>query len=164
MAAAAGQADGEGGMVGAAALSARELVLGGVLGELVTVHASAFGGSGAADSSSGMSSDDFLRSYELGVQLLRNVGLVAPAQVDTATAGGHLYAACCRFRQLAQPAAAAATAAAAGVDIQAACVEEAVLVQEPVLALRARLRQLLEEWPEHPGLLQVGGAGRGWLG
>lgn len=160
-AAAAGQPEGE--AAGAAALSARQLVLGEVLQELVAVHAACFGsGQAALEGTAGAATSDaadgkqFLRSYELGTQLLRAVGLVAPAALDAATSGGHLYATACRFRQLAAPALSASTAAAAGVDIQAACVEEAVLVQSPLLALRARLRQLLEEWPEHPGLLQVG--------
>lgn len=159
-AAAAGQQP-EGEAAGAAALSARDLVLGGVLQELVAVHATCFGsGPAASEVAAGTSGtgcgDQFLRSYELGTQLLRAVGLVAPAALDAATSSGHLYATACRFRQLAAPALSASAAAAAGVDIQAACVEEAVLVQAPVLALRARLRQLLEEWPDHPGLLQVG--------
>ena len=33
--------------------------------------------------------------------------------------------------------------------------EEAALLQAPVSALRARLAQLLLEWPEHPVLLQL---------
>ena len=149
--------------LGAAALSARELVVGEVLGQLVAVHASAFGDnhrSTTSGSSGAAIADAFLRRYDLGVSLLRAAGLVAPASLDTAAGSGHLYAAACRFRALAQPAAQARAAAAAGVDMQAACVEEAVLVQAPVLALRARLLQLLDEWPEHPGLLQVWGGGR----
>lgn len=138
--------------LGAAALSARELVVGEVLGDLVAVHAAAFGPEGAAGEAVAI---DFLRSYELGVELLRAAGLVLPASLDGATAGGHLYAAACRFRQLAQAPPAAGAAAKAGVDMQAPCVEEAVLVQAPLLALRGRLRELLEEWPDHPGLLQA---------
>ena len=41
------------------------------------------------------------------------------------------------------------------VDIQQACVEEAALLQGPVSALKARLNQLLQEWPEHPVLTQL---------
>lgn len=142
--------------LGAAALSARELVVGEVLGELVAVHAAAFGGSsGDAGAAGDAAAADFLRSYELGVELMRAAGLVLPASLDGATAGGHLYAAACRFRQLSQAAPSAAAAAKAGVDMQAPCVEEAVLVQAPLLALRGRLVELLEEWPDHPGLLQV---------
>ncbi|KAL4440107.1 hypothetical protein ABPG75_003108 [Micractinium tetrahymenae] len=147
--------------LGAAVLSARELVVGEVLGELVAVHATAFGGSGSGSGSdeAGQAGDtaaaDFLRSYQLGVELLRAAGLVLPASLDGATASGHLYAAACRFRQLSQAAPSAAAAAKAGVDMQAPCVEEAVLVQAPVLALRGRLQELLEEWPDHPGLLQL---------
>lgn len=40
-------------------------------------------------------------------------------------------------------------------DIQQACVEEAALLQGPVAALRARLAHLLQEWPEHPVLVQL---------
>ena len=40
-------------------------------------------------------------------------------------------------------------------DIQQACVEEAALLQRPVCALKARLAQLLAEWPDHPVLVQL---------
>lgn len=156
-AAAAAMPSAEEEVLGAAALSARELVVGEVLGDLVAVHATAFcdaAGEGCAPGDAAPA--DFLRSYELGVQLLRAAGLVLPAALDAATASGHLYAASCRFRQLSQAAPSGTAAARAGVDMQAPCVEEAVLVQAPLLALRDRLRCLLEEWPDHPGLLQVG--------
>ncbi len=41
------------------------------------------------------------------------------------------------------------------VDIQQACVEEAALLAGPVCGLKARLEQLLLEWPEHPVLVQL---------
>lgn len=41
------------------------------------------------------------------------------------------------------------------VDIQQACVEEAALLAGPVCGLKARLEQLLVEWPEHPVLVQL---------
>lgn len=40
-------------------------------------------------------------------------------------------------------------------DIQQACVEEAALLQAPVAALKQRLQQLLDDWPEHPVLVQL---------
>lgn len=40
-------------------------------------------------------------------------------------------------------------------DMQAACIEEAVLVQRPLLAVQSRLSELLEEWPDHPVLAQL---------
>ena len=40
-------------------------------------------------------------------------------------------------------------------DVQSACIEEAVLVQKPLSAVQARLGQLLEEWPDHPVLVQL---------
>lgn len=39
----------------------------------------------------------------------------------------------------------------------APCIEEAALIQGPVLDLRRRLVQLLAEWPDHPVLLQLAG-------
>ncbi|EFJ44763.1 hypothetical protein VOLCADRAFT_121252, partial [Volvox carteri f. nagariensis] len=42
-----------------------------------------------------------------------------------------------------------------GVDIQKPCVEEISLLQEPVSALESRLRGLLEEYPDHPLLVQL---------
>jgi midasin len=156
---AAPSAGDEAALQGAAALSVRGLVLGPVLAEIVEAHAACFGGSGGTAGGAPRwqpAADAFMRSYELGVQLLRAARLVAPAALDAATASGHLYAAACSFCQLAQPPPAlAAAAAGAGVDMQSACVEEAVLVQQPGLALRERLRVLLAEWPEHPGLLQA---------
>lgn len=44
---------------------------------------------------------------------------------------------------------------AMGVDINAPCVEEAALLQEPVAAMARRLRELLEEFPDHPVLAQL---------
>lgn len=41
------------------------------------------------------------------------------------------------------------------VDIQKACVEEAALLAGPVCGLKARMEQLLLEWPEHPVLVQL---------
>ena len=41
------------------------------------------------------------------------------------------------------------------VDIQQACVQEAAILQGPVSALKGRLHQLLQEWPEHPVLVQL---------
>ena len=44
---------------------------------------------------------------------------------------------------------------AGDVDIQAPNVEEARLLQSPVGATQKRLAELLEEWPEHPVLMQL---------
>eukprot|EP00887_Chlorella_sp_A99_P000601 scaffold17.g601.t1 len=154
----------------AAAYSVRDLAMGEVLQDILAVHATAF--VPQATPSCGAEAQPpaaaFLRAYELGVSLLRAGGLVLPAAVDDASATGHLYAACCRLRQLTQrPATAPASATAAPgagetgqategvVDMQAGCIEEAVLVQAPVSALRQRLLELLQEWPEHPLLLQL---------
>ena len=43
----------------------------------------------------------------------------------------------------------------ADLDMEKASVAEASLMEEPVQALRARLNQLLDDWPEHPILSQL---------
>lgn len=148
----------------AAAYSVRELVTGEVLDDIVAVHAAAFAGSGGDGGCNGpvlpaqpCGPRAFLCSYELGTQLLRDAGLALPAWVDDVTATGHLYAACCRLAAMA----ARPLERGAGVDMQAGCVEEAALVAEPVAALRARLLELLDQWPEHPLLLQLAGIAGG---
>jgi hypothetical protein len=45
--------------------------------------------------------------------------------------------------------------AAEGFDIQKPAVSEAVLLQAPVRAVSSRLAALLQEWPDHPLLLQL---------
>ena len=45
--------------------------------------------------------------------------------------------------------------AEAAIDLQGPVVEEAVLLQGPVRGVRARLAELLAEWPDHPLLTQL---------
>ncbi len=108
----------------AAAYSARELVQGEVLLELVAVHRAAFSSAqqhgealrrtpeppldGAAAAAGlllpGLDEDaQFLLSYELGTSVLRDAGLCLPSALDGAAATGHLMAAALRHRQLSQP-------------------------------------------------------------
>lgn len=97
----------------AAAYSARELVQGEVLRELVAVHRAAFAQQAQHDSDSvaapavaGSEEEEaqrFLLSYELGTAVLRSAGLCLPAAVDGSSAGGHLMALALRHRQLSQP-------------------------------------------------------------
>lgn len=47
------------------------------------------------------------------------------------------------------------TAVGAEVDLQKPAVEEARLLQAPVLDLRTRLAELLSEWPENANLIQL---------
>ena len=103
----------------AATYSARDLVQGEVLQELVAVHRAAFACSSTPQHSatplptssttsppqvlSGLDSDSqFLLSYELGTAVLRSAGLCLPASLDSATATGHLMAVALRQRQLSQ--------------------------------------------------------------
>jgi hypothetical protein len=46
-------------------------------------------------------------------------------------------------------------ATALGIDIMAPCPHEAVLLQEPVVAMARRLHTLLTEFPDHPVLAQL---------
>lgn len=43
----------------------------------------------------------------------------------------------------------------AAVDMQSAVISETTLVVKPVSTIAARLAQLLDEWPDHPILLQL---------
>lgn len=98
----------------AAAYSARNLVQGEVLQELVAAHRAMFAGGAAAPTVAGsaasgealvpgLSEDQqFLLSYELGTAVLRDAGLCLPAAVDGAAGTGHVMAAALRHRQLSQ--------------------------------------------------------------
>ncbi|KAG2499138.1 hypothetical protein HYH03_002721 [Edaphochlamys debaryana] len=130
----------------------------------------------------------FLRSYELGCDLMLATGCRLGPEADAAAESGHLYRLCLEHNHLNRQAAATAADAAggaatnkrgatgkaaagsgkrtrggvifgdgedSGVDIQAACVEEVSLLQEPVAAMESRLRSLLADYPDHPLLGQL---------
>ncbi|GIL72549.1 hypothetical protein Vretifemale_2893, partial [Volvox reticuliferus] len=131
----------------------------------------------------------FVRSYELGSELMAAVGYQLDSEIDNATELGHLFRLCLEHNALNRAAAATAAEAAVtsegsrpatkrgavagaftasrrrggvifcdedgGVDIQKPCVEEISLLQEPVSAMESRLRRLLEEYPDHPLLVQL---------
>ena len=140
-----------------AAYLARDLMLGEVLQDIVAVHGAAFGRLQGGAAGVAVQPAVFLKAYELGVDILRAGNLLLPASLDEQAATGHLYAACCRLQELTlAPGAEASSSGGQGsIDMQGPCVAEAVLVQQPVLALRRRLLELLEQWPEHPILLQL---------
>lgn len=92
------------------AASAKDLVMGEVLHDLLAAHREAFGDAAelralaaAGPAPDGSSVRQFLFSYELGTDLLRGVGLTLPASVDAATREGHLMAICAQSSQLNQP-------------------------------------------------------------
>ena len=150
--------------------STRKLILGEVVSELVQLHSRVFGSQASSSlqdnpgwqpaSAASVAADGvaaFQQSYDLGVQLLRAAGLSAPAAVDNFTMGGHLMAACWRSQQL-TPVRAPAAPGISGrddIDLSSACVHEAVLVGPPLLALKDTMTSLLEQWPDHPILLQA---------
>lgn len=136
----------------AVVFSARQYVLAEVLDKLVAAHAIAFQGDAhvSATSSSKLNEQRFLHDYDLGVELLYAAGMLLPVAVDQATSTGHLMAVCLKFKQLSHQ-----SSKDASVDMQRAVVEEAVLVRQPLVQLLARMRELLEEWPDHPVLTQL---------
>jgi midasin len=101
----------------------------------------------------------FQLCFSLGHQLAAAQQGLLPAAVDRAVLPGLIMALALQHRSL--NAAAAATAAAAGqqqqqqFDMQQPVVAEASLMQQPLSDLAQRLTHLLEEWPDHPLLLQL---------
>jgi len=139
----------------AAAFSTKEYFLGEILQEVVSVHAEVFGNATAVLNQS--RSAEFMRSYELGMQLVELSGGCLSSQLDQVTATGHLYAAAARARELMAQGGANSSLKDEETDavINAPRPEEAVLVQTPLQSLRVRINTLLEEWPDHPVLMQL---------
>ena len=123
-------------------------------------------------------------SYKLGQQLLVVQGGSMPPGVDEVARGGHLWKLAQEHATLNTGAALTAAAATAGstaasskgtaaagdggwellvaatapkkvLDMQLPFPEEASLLQAPVSAVAKRVELLLQEWPEHPLLLQL---------
>ena len=131
----------------AAAFSAKSYFLGEILNEVVSAHAEVF--SGSTPFATVPSRKAFMRSYELGMHLVELAGGCLSAELDDATLTGHLYAAANRGREL------VVQCTSEEADIHQPCPEEAVLVQAPLQAVRLHIGALLEEWPEHPVLMQL---------
>jgi midasin len=101
----------------------------------------------------------FTMCFSLGQQLVAAQQGLLPAAVDQLTLPGSIMALALQHRALNTSAAATAAAAAAQpqqqLDMQQPFPEEAFLMQQPLSDMSHRLIQLLEEWPEHPLLLQL---------
>lgn len=139
---------------GAAAFSARSFILETILQDVVRAHADLFRNAAVGGADQAQSDDDvaaFKRSYALGMELVRQAGGLLPAELDDATLTGHLYAVCAHASELRVGQAEVAASA----DIHTPRAEEAVLAQEPLENLRHRLGELLQEWPDHPVLMQL---------
>ncbi|KAG7670517.1 hypothetical protein KSW81_003079 [Nannochloris sp. 'desiccata'] len=139
----------------AAAFSTKEYFLGEILEEVVLIHAEIFKNATTALIQS--RSAAFMRSYELGMQLVELSGGCLSSDLDQVTATGHLYAAAARARELMAPGGANSPLKdeEEEADINVPRPEEAVLVQTPLQSLRVRINTLLEEWPDHPVLMQL---------
>ncbi|KAF6262490.1 hypothetical protein COO60DRAFT_1699221 [Scenedesmus sp. NREL 46B-D3] len=105
----------------------------------------------------------FVMCFSLGQQLVAAQQGLLPAAVDQLALPGSVMALALQHRALNTSAAATAAAAAAAtagqpqqqLDMQQPFPEEACLMQQPLSVMSHRLIQLLEEWPEHPLLLQL---------
>jgi midasin len=102
----------------------------------------------------------FTMCFSLGQQLVAAQHGLLPAAVDQLILPGSVMALALQHRALNTSAAATAAAAAAQpqqqqLDMQQPFPEEAFLMQQPLSDMSHRLIQLLEEWPEHPLLLQL---------
>jgi midasin len=138
--------------------------------QLATLPASAAGSAALAASNEQqqqLAVDDAAREkafkmcFSLGQQLVAAQQGLLPAAVDKLALPGSIMALALQHRAL-NTSAAATAAAAAGqqqqqqqLDMQQPFPEEAFLMQQPLSDMSRRLIQLLEEWPEHPLLLQL---------
>ena len=153
----------------AAAFAAKDYFLSDILQEVVATHAEVFG---RAPASAGVGGEKaaFLRSYELGMQLVELSGGCLSAKLDDDSMNGHLYAAAARARELIAQGSSSSLSIAntttiknnidgddddVEADIHQSRPEEAVLVQDCLQGLRTRIVSLLEEWPDHPVLMQL---------
>ncbi|GBG67611.1 hypothetical protein CBR_g741 [Chara braunii] len=98
----------------------------------------------------------FELSYNTGCKLLQVMDWYAPADVDTKTQSAHLLRVCIEHQRLGKAPPPSTAQTLATFDIRKdANIPELALMLEPLSALWDRLMVLLEEWPEHPILLQL---------
>lgn len=162
--------------LGAAALSAGLFLYGDLLNDMVQCHSQAFAtimtklniiNSTTTSSSSippsGMSPEEFMQAYKLGASLVKDVSGIVSPEVDEHCCGGHLLSMSLYYARLSSNPASSSSVGGSNsnsnsrniVDVRKPCVEEAVLVQQPLVALKSRLAFLLSEWPGHPILVQL---------
>ena len=142
---------------------AKELLGGSILRDLVGIHRRVFervlrSERPGVSPAGGDLLASYAKSYALGLSLLRSHGLIGPAVLDRLSSAGSLARLAWEARQhkpALEGAAASSDAGPQSLDVFAPCLEEAVLANEPVGALRDRLRDLLAEWPENPLLTQL---------
>ncbi|KAL0049173.1 hypothetical protein WJX82_008148 [Trebouxia sp. C0006] len=142
----------------ASSIAAQQLLHGDILVDVVSLHARLYTTFTSATHHTQDEDDTwqaaFKLSYELGCSVLHGTQALPPVHIDHVTSGSHLMRLTMQHQELV-----AAPTPVAGqgdaVDIQKACVEEAALLAGPVCGLKARMEQLLLEWPEHPVLVQL---------
>lgn len=134
-----------------------------VLSQLTHAHQALFGPQ-AGGTLPGREPEQFGPVYELGQLLLEPVLDALPASADRRAYSGHIVALWLQHRTLSEPARKVLDPELFSMHASAA--QEALLVRAPLEVLRKRLRELLQEWPEHVLLAQVTGQdrGRAWPG
>ncbi|KAL0028971.1 hypothetical protein WJX77_009058 [Trebouxia sp. C0004] len=138
--------------------AAQQLLHGDILVDVVSLHARLYTTFASATHHTHEEDNTwqaaFKLSYELGCSVLCSTQALPPVHIDHVTRGSHLMRLTMQHQELfAAPTPVAGQGDA--VNIQQACVEEAALLAGPVCSLKARLEQLLVEWPEHPVLVQL---------
>jgi len=167
--------------LGAAAISAGPFLYGDLLNDMVQCHSQAFAtimtklnsinGTTTTTTTttssippSGTSPEEFMQAYKLGASLVKDIAGIVSPEVDEHCCGGHLLSMSQYYARLSSnPASLSSSAGGTNgnsnsnniVDVRKPCVEEAVLVQQPLVALKSRLASLLSEWPGHPILIQL---------
>eukprot|EP00850_Spirogloea_muscicola_P001971 SM000007S20931 [mRNA] locus=s7:964636:998915:+ [translate_table: standard] len=96
----------------------------------------------------------FTASYSVGLLLLKALGMVGRADVDGQTQLGHLLRLCIEYEQITKvaPAYERQPSFESSQDTNAA---ELSLILKPLAALLKRVGSLLDDWPEHPILMQL---------
>lgn len=138
------------------AVKSKNALMGRVLGDLVHLHRDAF-----LNGVDWSLEKRFETPFEIGSELLSSDSEHLDPALDDQTWTGQLLASSMELRAT-EPKARASRAGT--IDFNDAHPEEATLVCAPLAAFRARLAELLKDWPEHPILLQVrrvDGRGRG---
>eukprot|EP00850_Spirogloea_muscicola_P001040 SM000004S14910 [mRNA] locus=s4:133208:176671:- [translate_table: standard] len=125
-----------------------------LLARIVELHDWFFTSKGHAVIPSNKRLDSFTTSYSVGLLLLKALGMVGRADVDSQTQLGHLLRLCVEYEQITKvaPAYERQPSFESSQDINAA---ELSLLLKPLAALLKRVGSLLDEWPEHPILMQL---------
>eukprot|EP00850_Spirogloea_muscicola_P002909 SM000011S19087 [mRNA] locus=s11:783175:828718:+ [translate_table: standard] len=125
-----------------------------LLARIVELHDWFFTSKGDVAVSSNKRLNFFTTSYSVGLLLLKVLGMVGRADIDSQAQLGHLLRLCVEYEQITKvaPAYVRQHSFESSQDTNAA---ELSLILKPLAALLQRVGSLLDEWPEHPILMQL---------